>query len=65
MRKQYPTMHAWRSAKRKEARALKKAVDAMRQGSAFLPHDTRTLVWDIDGKIDAIVQGLSVAKWGQ
>ena len=55
---------AWKSKKRKQARAARKAIDALRSGCAYFPNDSTDV--DIAAKaIDRIIADISVENYGR
>jgi hypothetical protein len=54
----------WKSKKRKQARAARKAIDALRSGCAYFPNDSTDV--EIAAKaIDRIIEDISVENYGR
>ena len=55
---------AWKSQKRKQARAARKAIDELRAGCAYFPNDGKDV--DIAAQaIDRIIKDISVKNFGR
>ena len=54
----------FKSEKRKQLRALKKALDNLRAGAAFFPCGSAP-VYVIAEQVDVIAQAISVKNWGR
>lgn len=65
MKAEYGTMHGFRASKRKQLRALKRAVGVARFGSGFLPAPCNIAVDKIDRLVDELIDACSVKKWGR
>lgn len=62
VKKDFPTMHAWRSHKRRQAKIARRAVHDLLIGCAFTP---ARQIGVILGEMDRVIEELSVKNWGR
>jgi hypothetical protein len=63
-RREYPTLHAFRATKRRQVRELKRALEAVRDGCAYMPKGGAP-VGELEKIVDAMVEACSVKNWGR
>jgi hypothetical protein len=60
----FPSPHAFRAEKRRHLRAVRKALEALRMGCAYMPDGGEMVGLMID-RADLLAQRLSVKEWGR